>query len=455
VDQAVQSGQPLAKLRAAVDELLSTDAAVLGEGDTVLGLLAELARLERVAAASAVAFDQSPEWCDEGAYNSSSWVTIRARCPRRSARRRLRLGKATCDMSLVDGAWRRGEIGSQHVEVLAAARTPAVADAFARDEAELVGWARSLSFAEFERKVQYWRQTVTPDAAEDTATAQREQRSVHLSQSFQGMWFGDATLDPVSGEIVSGELRRLEDELFKADWADKKAELGREPAVIELCRTPAQRRADALVEMATRSRTAPSDGQRPVPLFTALVGYEALHGRICELASRTVVTPGSLVPWLDGAYVERVVFDGNGDLAEVGPRQRLFRGRLRRGIEVRDRQCAHPLCDVPVDRCQVDHIVPFEAGGETVAGNGRLLCGFHNRLRQRRPWLSWDTLMPVAGAAAESQLAASAPADDPSEADDLAKTDPVFTRDGGVEETCAEDCCASDRRTEDGDGNDG
>jgi len=47
--------------------------------------------------------------------------------------------------------------------------------------------------------------------------------------------------------------------------------------------------------MARRSGTAPADGRRPEPLFTVLVGYEAFT-RICELANRTVVSPGSLIP---------------------------------------------------------------------------------------------------------------------------------------------------------------
>ena len=37
--------------------------------------------------------------------------------------------------------------------------------------------------------------------------------------------------------------------------------------------------------------------------------YETFAGRICQLANGTVVSPGSLVPWLESASVERVVFD--------------------------------------------------------------------------------------------------------------------------------------------------
>ena len=42
----------------------------------------------------------------------------------------------------------------------------------------------------------------------------------------------------------------------------------------EVSRSPAQRRADALVEMARRSATAPEGGRRPRPLAHIVVGYE-------------------------------------------------------------------------------------------------------------------------------------------------------------------------------------
>ncbi len=58
----------------------------------------------------------------------------------------------------------------------------------------------------------------------------------------------------------------------------------------------------------TRSRTAPAEGIRPAPLFSVLVGYETLHGRICELENGTVLHPSALEPWMDSAYFERAIF---------------------------------------------------------------------------------------------------------------------------------------------------
>jgi hypothetical protein len=134
--------------------------------------------------------------------------------------------------------------------------------------------------------------------------------------------------------------------------------------------------------MAARSRGAAGRGAGP--LFTVLVDYATLAGRVCETASGQVVAPGALVGWLDRAMIERAVFGPDGRV-EIGRRSRLFRGATRRAIEVRDRECTHPMCDEPADRCEVDHIIPYRDGGETTQANGHLQCDFHNRDKERHP----------------------------------------------------------------------
>jgi hypothetical protein len=197
------------------------------------------------------------------------------------------------------------------------------------------------------------------------------------------MWLGKITLDPISGTIVATELERLERELFEADWAAARSALGRDPTVLDLARTSGQRRADALVEMATRSRSAPADGHRPAPLFSVLVGYETLHGPICSSQAARCSPRGRLFrgwtrPTSSGPC-------SAGRRVEVSATARLFTGATRRAIELRDRGCIHPYCDTPAAACQGDHIVPYNADGPTTQENGRLLCSFHNRLRNQRP----------------------------------------------------------------------
>jgi hypothetical protein len=271
------------------------------------------------------------------------------------------------------------------VDLVASVRRPSTEAALARDEEMLVDYAKTLAFAEFVRVLRYWEQHADPDGAEEDAMEQQARRDVYLVPSIGGTFLGKMTLDPISGAIVCGELERLERELFEADWAKAQDDLGRDPTVDELGRTSAQRRADALVEMATRSGTAPADGRRPAPLFSVLVDYPTLSGRMCQLAQgATVISPGTLLPWLDEAYVERAVF-APGRRVEVGITSRFFTGATRRAIELRDQECQHPYCDEPAERCQADHIVEFSKGGPTSQENGQLLCGFHNRQRNQRP----------------------------------------------------------------------
>ena len=108
-----------------------------------------------------------------------------------------------------------------------------------------------------------------------------------------------------------------------------------------------------------------------------------LHGRISELENGTVLAPSALTPWLDSAYFERAIFS-LGTRVDVSARARLFTGGTRRAIELRDRMCTHPYCYEPAESCQADHVQPWAEGGPTTQDNGRLLCGFHNRMRNQR-----------------------------------------------------------------------
>src|SRR5437868_6926387 len=82
-----------------------------------------------------------------------------------------------------------------------------------------------------------------------------------------------------------------------------RARVGPGVCAADLWRTPAQRRADALVEMAKRSGAVPEGARMPEPLFSVLIDYETLSGRICELANGEVVTPGSLLRYLDATRI--------------------------------------------------------------------------------------------------------------------------------------------------------
>jgi hypothetical protein len=367
-----------------IDRLSEVDPSTLADPESMVALQRLRVRLDAITTEATASFDALGYWVPDGARNASAWLMTRCRMARPDAQRMVRRGRRLRDLPGCVRAWKEGRLSAAHVDVMTGLRTPATEEALARDEDMLVKQAAMLKFKDFEKAAAYWSQLADPDGVEDDDEGRRERRDVYLDRSFGGMWLGKMTLDPVSGTLVDEELQRLEDAMFQSDWAEARATLGRDPTHADLARTPGQRRADALVEMAVRSRTVPHNGRRPTPLFTVLVGYETFSGRVCELADGTVVAPGSLLPWLDQALIERVVFSPGGR-AEVSHTARLFTGGTRRAIEVRDRECKHRYCDVPASACQVDHIIPFDDGGPTTQENGRMLCGPHNRLRNGRP----------------------------------------------------------------------
>lgn len=376
----------LERLHSVLDELAALDCAPLADPAAVVMLRRARSRLDSVVCRQAAAVHASAVWVAAGAQNASAWITTTCRTERRLARRHVRLGQALHAMDATAPSFAAGRITAEHVEVLSQARdrSPATARAFGRDEAMLLSWAEEHPFHRFRSLVQAWLRTADEEGAEADADRRHEARRVHLSRSFEDTWFLDGVLDPVNGEIVAETLTMITDELFEADWKQAKELLGATPTgeqLRSLTRSAPQRRADALVEMATRARTAPVGGRRPKPLFTVLVG-ETDFARTIELASGSTTTPGSLARWIDESVIERVVFDGPDRVLAVGT-QREFRGALRRAIEVRDRTCGSAYCEEPATRCEVDHILPDSAGGPTTQENGRLFCRFHHRLHHR------------------------------------------------------------------------
>ena len=301
-----------------------------------------------------------------------------------AAKRRVRLGRALRHLPECAEAWREGAIGVDQAQAIASARRHRTESSMARDEAMLVAQASRDGLRGLLPGLAYWKQLADPDGADAAEEERKASRNVFLESSFTGMWLGQMTLDPVSGSIVSGELNRLEHDLFEADCAEAKERLGRPARIDELARTSAQRRADALVEMATRSRTAPADGIRPAPLFTRL--RRLRDAPRAHLRARERHGPPAHGPHaLDGLGLLRaghLLAWATGSTSACGPAS----SPVGHGGPSSCATASAPIphCYEPAENCQVDHIETYAAGGLTTQENGRLLCGFHNRLRNQR-----------------------------------------------------------------------
>jgi Domain of unknown function (DUF222) len=359
-------------------EVGSIDDASLDAGVAPLARLRN--QLDALEASRLAAWDRRKLWALSGAKSAAAELAHRTRQPIAECRARLAVARAMARLPVAAEAWLAGDITGEHVRVLARACNPRSEPFMARDEAVLVDQAKRYRFDKWVKAVAYWSEHADPDGTSENELARNERRHLSLQPTPRG-WALAGFLAPVGGETVANELRRLEQQLFDADWAKAKTVLGRDPLANELERTSAQRRADALVEMAARSAGSHTQAK---PLFTVLLGPDVL-GSLCELeTSGRVVSPSALRDWIDDALLETILFEAGEREVRVS-RKRRFTGALRRLIEVRDRECYHPTCDVTAPHCQGDHIEPHAAGGLTSPDNGRLACGHHNRLRHRRP----------------------------------------------------------------------
>ena len=282
----------------------------------------------------------------------------------RSARRELRRAARLAEMAHTQAAVRDGRLGIDHVDLILRYATDHRWEYFLRDEEVLVEQMSAMRlWPDARRLLAYWAMRVDDEVGLPPPCAQPS--TLYLARDeVSGEGDLQGRLGAVHTEIVDGELRRLMRQIALDDKAKGVA------------RTAAERRAEALALMATRSMNA--TGATARPLFQVLVGADVFVG-MCQTASGIVLHPSHLEPWCATAVVESMLFDGATRVVGVS-RKRTFSGVTRRAVQIRDRHCQHASgCSVPFPECDVDHIVPWIVGGETAPWNGRVLCATHNR----------------------------------------------------------------------------
>lgn len=387
--------QPLVEALDAVGGPEGVDDVMLSE--FVVDLVRFRSMLDAVTASFVARWDARCLWADDGSRAARARLARDAGCNKRSTGRSVHTARSTRAMPLVAAAWREGTISTDHVERLTRACTPERATDFARLEAHLVTVAQDADWPVFERAVALF-ETASDDAGSDPTDPDdldRRQRRERAHRNMRPVRVGDrweivGSLDKVGGQVVSDAWERITEELWQHDLSAARAACGPDASADEVTqaavamRTPAQRSADAFVEMATRAATAPVDGQRPRPLLSVVVSAGELFGPIREMFNGLVLSRLDVAQMLFEADFERIVFGPSGQPVDVSSPQRFFTGGWRRAVEVRDRVCQHPTCEVTAEHCQIDHIVEHTAGGQTSVDNGRLLCPKHNRQRPGR-----------------------------------------------------------------------
>ena len=160
-----------------------------------------------------------------------------------------------------------------------------------------------------------------------------------------------------------------------------------------------QRRADSLVELIDLGAQASVPGARstvvePKPLIQVVVGLSTLIGdsdEAAELAGFGPI-PAALARRIasdpTGTW-RRIVTDPIGRVVGYGRTRYKPPAELDQFVRVRDQQCTFPGCNRTAARAvELDHIRPWDEGGETEPDNLTALCARHHHLKHDGGWVN-------------------------------------------------------------------
>jgi hypothetical protein len=428
---SIQEPGGLALLTAAVDALAAEDLTRLPDGEAaarVLVLRRLLDRLEGQWLRELAGVDgRGAAGAEDGtpADSTAGWLRGRLRAGHTQAGGWVLTARALFGGPLggTGRALAAGELSVTHAAVLACGTHDLPPGTVADAEPMLLEAAGRLDPPRLRRAVAHLHEVADPEGAETRVQRQHDRRGLWLSPILAGMVAIDGLLEPEAGEILLTALEPLA-----------------RPANAEDQRSGAQRRADALTELARRAleggRLPNSGGVRPQVTVTvelaSLLGQPDLPGAeggwvgplpaetvrrlACDATlTRVLVTrrhggdrhhcghhpviephgghgphphpaqpdnaTGDLAARLRAAMVLLPPALGGAPTQplEVGRATRVVAAAQRAALAVRDGGCRFPGCDRPPAWCEAHHLRHWVHGGTTDLGNLVLLCRAHHR----------------------------------------------------------------------------
>jgi Domain of unknown function (DUF222) len=341
-----------------------------------------LARLDAQFARRVAELDASVEWSVDGSRSAAGWLVAKLRLASGEAHHRVKIARQMAQMPVASEAWEDGRISSRHVDVLTRTRKRANADSeFAEFEPALVGVALEDRPEEVARVAAQWRDALDDHLDRDRSEKKKQQpddserRSVNFSRSLYGVGYLDATFDAEGAEMSIRRYGRSYERNHRAD----------DP------RTPAQQRADAMVDIFRHYLDHQHRGtNRPHLLVSVDAGTLAGEAvGLCETISGFRLYTETARRLACDAIIERIVLDSRGVPLDMGRATRTFTPDQYRAIMVRDGGCRMPGCDAAPADCEVHHaMVHWEAGGDTDLANGLAVCrgSGHHRLIHEGGW---------------------------------------------------------------------
>ena len=251
--------EPLAAIAAAISRLAALDVERVPSGALGDGLAAmrqDIDALEAQFSRWLFCFDRSRAFAVEGSNSATSWLRSTCRLSGGAAAERVQVARELATLPETKASFDAGEIGYQHAAVIARSAAELGSASMEIAEPALLQAAERLDPGQLRMLSREMRYRLDPAGALAADNAIFEQRRLTISQLASGAFLLDGMLDAEGGAMVRTALGALDGPPAPHDE-----------------RRPEQRRADALVELASRQLRGgalPSvHGQRPHLVVTA------------------------------------------------------------------------------------------------------------------------------------------------------------------------------------------
>lgn len=351
-------------------------------------------------------------WSGYGFRSASAWLATATGETLGGCKRSVHLADRLRRMPIVSEVFATGAMSEAALGLLCDAWAEAIADVFARDEALLARWAADLPYGDAKVVIETWVAHADPERIDRSGEERYDRRRLHLSSLLDGMARLDGVLDPEGATYVAEALRWLS----KPSTGDG--------------RTAAQRRHDALIEMARFTltyRESPPGEKRRRPKIVVNTdvsdlcdraraahapGYDEPHGPdgvggvdgvggadgvggVGGVAGAgwsggylgsTLVGGDAVRRLACDAGLHRLVVSGRSTLLDYGRQTRSISDPLFDVLAVRDGGCRWPGCEVPAWFCDGHHALHWADLGETEPDNLALLCWHHHHLVHEDGW---------------------------------------------------------------------
>jgi hypothetical protein len=346
------------------------DGAELGE---LLILIREagIDPLEAAFATGVRRFDKSGEYAADGALSLTAWLRWKCNLSGGAAMERVEIARQLEKLPETQAALANGDIGFQHVAVLARTAEHVGTAAVRKDERSLLQSARTMDPGQFVTVAKNFEHRV--DAASALAETNRayERRYLHISEPANGLVRLDGVLDAEGGATLRTALQPF-----------------MKPAKDD-ARSYGQRSVDALMELCRQGSGGKRDGSGPRPQLIIRASLDTLAGipgaPAGELEGGSTLPAETVQRYACDSALSRIT--GQNELEhELNHASRTLPAAIRRALEARDGQCVWPGCGRPLSWCDGHHLVWWTKGGETTLPNLATLCRPHHRLVHEGGW---------------------------------------------------------------------